>query len=316
MPSVIPAAGTLPWRRRGDLVEVALVHRPKYDDWSWAKGKLDPGELPCVAAARETEEETGLHVALGIALPSAEYPLLDAEGAPARKQVHYWAARVVGGDGRLEHEIDEVAWVDVATAHARLDYARDRQQLLALVRASRDDMLDTWPLVLVRHGKALSRSSWKRDDRRRPLNATGQAQAQTLAGVLAAYGITQLVSSDSRRCVQTFEPYAARAGVRLKARAALSEEAHEQEPAGACELVTKVLASGRATAVCSHGPVLPDLLGMMARRVDTSHPRAGWLVEELSAAADSKMGKGEALVCQVVGRGDQARVVCVERITT
>ena len=101
MPSLIPAAGTLPWRRRGGRLEVALVHRPKYDDWSWAKGKLDPGEQPCVAAARETLEETGLQVRLGRPLPSSVYPVLDPEGAPATKEVHYWAAKVVGGSGAV-----------------------------------------------------------------------------------------------------------------------------------------------------------------------------------------------------------------------
>jgi 8-oxo-dGTP pyrophosphatase MutT (NUDIX family) len=58
--SIVPAAGTIPWRHRDGRLEVALVHRPKYDDWSWAKGKLDPGEHPSVAAVRETFEETGL----------------------------------------------------------------------------------------------------------------------------------------------------------------------------------------------------------------------------------------------------------------
>ena len=91
MSSVIPAAGTLPWRRRDGRLEVALVHRPKYDDWSWAKGKLDPGELPCVAASRETAEETGLKVRLGLPLPPSEYPVLDSIGRPATKAVHYWA---------------------------------------------------------------------------------------------------------------------------------------------------------------------------------------------------------------------------------
>lgn len=316
MPSIIPAAGTLPWRLRDDLLEVAMVHRPKYDDWSWAKGKLDPGELPCVAAVRETGEETGLRVALGIALPRAEYPLLDPQGAPTRKEVHYWAARVVGGHGRLEHEIDELAWVDVRAAHARLDYAHDREQLLALVRASRHGMLDTWPLVLVRHAKARPRSAWKGDDRRRPLNATGQAQSQTLAGVLAAYGVTALVSSDSRRCMQTFAPYAAQAGLRLRARPALSEEVHEQEPEAPAGVLTAVLRAGTPTALCSHGPVLPGLLLGLLDRVGQAHPAAASLAEELTTAADSRMAKGEALVCQLVGCGDAARVVAVERIGT
>ena len=106
-----------------------MVHRPKYDDWSWAKGKLDPGEEYPVAATRETAEETGLDVHLGMPLPPASYTVLDRTGVPATKQVRYWAAEVVGGQGRLVNEIDEVAWLDVLTAHDRLDYARDRDQL-------------------------------------------------------------------------------------------------------------------------------------------------------------------------------------------
>ena len=70
----IPAAGTVPWRLRDGTLEVALVHRPRYDDWSWAKGKLDADEDWAVAAVRETDEETGLLVRLGPPLPEAALP--------------------------------------------------------------------------------------------------------------------------------------------------------------------------------------------------------------------------------------------------
>jgi 8-oxo-dGTP pyrophosphatase MutT (NUDIX family) len=105
-PSVVRAAGVLPWRRKKGRLQVALVHRPRYDDWSWAKGKLDPGEEWPVAAARETDEETGLRVALGVPLPDSRYMLLGRDGTPDEKVVRYWAARVVGGKGRLVNEID------------------------------------------------------------------------------------------------------------------------------------------------------------------------------------------------------------------
>ena len=167
----IPAAGTLPWRLVDGALEVALVHRPRYDDWSWAKGKLDPGEDWAVAAVRETEEETGLVVRLGPPLPEARYTLLGRDGTPDDKVVRYWSARVIGGDGHLLNEIDEVVWLDVASAHARLDYARDRDQLLALVRLQQTERLDTWPLVLVRHAHAVARGSWREpDDTTRPLD--------------------------------------------------------------------------------------------------------------------------------------------------
>ncbi|GMA20799.1 NUDIX hydrolase [Arsenicicoccus piscis] len=177
---VIGAAGALPWRRRGDRLEVALVHRPAYDDWSWAKGKLDPGEDWPVAAVREVEEETGLQVRLGRPLPLAEYSFVDKRGQVADKQVRYWAGEVVGGHGRLLNEIDEVAWLDVPSAMTRLDYARDREQLRAVVRHDQAGTLETWPLAIVRHAKAVPRGKWSKDDWLRPLDATGRARAEAI----------------------------------------------------------------------------------------------------------------------------------------
>ena len=186
---VIPAAGTVPWRRRRGQLQVALVHRPKYDDWAWAKGKLDPGEDWAVAAVRETHEETALEVRLGRPLPCAAYTVLDRDGEPATKEVRYWAAEVVGGDGRLVNEVDEVRWLEVAAAHDLLDYARDRDQLRALVRADAAGALATWPLALVRHAKAFPRSQWKDpDDQLRPLDRQGRWRAEAIAPLLAAYG--------------------------------------------------------------------------------------------------------------------------------
>ncbi|WP_460629600.1 NUDIX hydrolase [Intrasporangium mesophilum] len=316
MASVIPAAGTLPWRRRDGQLEVALVHRPKYDDWSWAKGKLDPGEQPCVAAARETLEETGLVVRLGVPLPSSEYPVLDSTGGPATKQVHYWAAKVIGGNGSLEHEIDEVRWVDVPAANSLLDYARDREQLLALVRADRADELKTWPLALVRHTKAVPRAKWSGDDRVRPLDAVGRTQAKTVASVLEAYGITRVVTSSSTRCRATVEPYADLAGLRLHVRESLSEEGFEERPDGALRQLEKVLDRAEPAVVCSHGPVIPSLLEVLRERTVYSVDRGDTVGVRLDEAAKQAMGKGEVLVCHLVGRGADALVVDIERIDT
>jgi 8-oxo-dGTP pyrophosphatase MutT (NUDIX family)/phosphohistidine phosphatase SixA len=314
--SVIPAAGTLPWRRSDGQLEVALVHRPKYDDWSWAKGKLDPGEQPCVAAVRETHEETGLVVRLGPPLPTSEYAVLDPTGGAATKQVHYWAAEVTGGSGELLHEIDEVAWVDVRTAHDRLDYARDRDQLRALVRYDRAEHLGTWPLALVRHAKARPRSKWDGNDRARPLDAVGRAQALTVASVLDAYGVRRVVSSSSERCVGTVAPYASQAGLKLRRRDALSEEDFEADGASAVAELDRLLRRGEPATLCSHGPVLPTLLERLADRVADTREARGDVCEQLREAAGQAMRKGEVLVCHLAGTGDAARVIDVERIDT
>jgi 8-oxo-dGTP pyrophosphatase MutT (NUDIX family) len=308
----IPAAGTLPWRVREGALEVALVHRPRYDDWSWAKGKLDPGEDWPVAAARETDEETGLRVALGVPLPEARYTMLSREGTPDEKVVRYWASRVVGGKGRLVNEIDEVAWLGAKAAHDRLDYARDRDQLLALVRWHQAGLLDTWPLVLVRHAHAVARGDYDgKDDTHRPLDGTGRRRAKDLVELLGAYRPQRVVSSPSDRCVQTVEPYASMTGAKLRLRDGLSEEGFEADPTRAPRQLVKLLSRARPALVCSHGPVVPTLLDVLAPRV---HPDGDPATEDLlrDARAD-KLGKGEILVCHVVGSGDDASVVAAER---
>ena len=310
----IPAAGTIPWRVRDDNLEVALVHRPRYDDWSWAKGKLDDGEEWPVAAVRETEEETGLHVQLGVPLPEARYTLLGRDGEPDEKVVRYWAGRVVGGDGRLVNEIDEVAWLDVQGAYDRLDYSRDREQLLSLVRSHQAGELDTWPLILVRHAKAVSRSDYKGSkDWLRPLEYRGFTRADGLIPVLAAYRITRLVSSPSTRCTQTLAPYAAHLRLTIKTRPGLSEEGYVEDPTLAPEHLRRLFVKGEPVALCSHGPLLPALVDVLSERLSTTADGAEHMVDAMTAARSAKLVKGEALVCHVAGVGDAARIVAVER---
>jgi 8-oxo-(d)GTP phosphatase len=308
--NVINAAGALPWSRRRGELQVALVHRPRYDDWSWAKGKLDPDEEWPVAAVREVFEETGFHVHLGRPLPSSAYTVLNGTGPRVAKQVRYWAAEVVGGDGTLVNEIDEVVWLDVAEATARLSYARDGDQLRALVQADRDGTLSTWPLVIVRHGKSLSRKRWHGEDPLRPLDARGRQRAKALVPILAAYGVTRVVTSPSVRCLDTVLPYAVAVGQKARLHAGLSEEGFAEQPARAPYHLTRLLERGSPTVMCSHGPVLPVLLDQLAAIADSSEPSAR---AALSEAAQDGLGKGEALVAHLVGTGDQARVVDVER---
>lgn len=252
----VQAAGVVVFRpgRR-----VLLVHRPKYDDWSFPKGKVDPGEHPTAAAVREVAEETGLHVRLCLPLTPQGYPVQQGH-----KTVHYWTGRVVGDDDvsgyRPNDEIDAVRWVDADEAPALLTYERDRVTLgEALTRRRR-----TYAVVVLRHGQARSRRSWRRDDRERPLVRAGEQQAEQLVPLLAAYGVTRVVSSSSRRCVQTVQPYARTTGWEVETRRTLSEE--DASPGGVRRVVTGVtdrLEDDAAVVVCTHRPVLPHVFAAL-----------------------------------------------------
>jgi 8-oxo-dGTP diphosphatase len=310
----IAAAGTVPWRQVDGALQVALVHRPKYDDWSWSKGKLDPDEQWPVAAVRETLEETGLRVRLARPLPPTSYQVVDRDGSQATKQVRYWAAQVTGGSGELVHEIDEVAWLDPQSAHDRLDYAHDRSQLRAIVRADKDATLLTWPVVVVRHALAVPRSTWKKTDHRRPLVGAGRARSGVVTGILDAYGITELVTSPSKRCVQTIQPYAVSAGIRPVTKNAVSEEGFEHKgPEPTRRLVEKLLAQETAVALCTHGPVLPTILKVLRAAVDRDAPGGRKTHRALGQAIHANLDKGEALVAHVARPGNALRVVAVER---
>ncbi len=117
----VRAAGVVPWRSGPDGVEVLLVHRPKYDDWSFPKGKCEKGEGDRDCALRELEEETGLVGELGTELASSDYR--DARGRS--KRVRYWSLVPSSGEFEENHEVDEVRWVSTAGAAELLSYERD-----------------------------------------------------------------------------------------------------------------------------------------------------------------------------------------------
>lgn len=308
-PGTVRAAGALLWRTDGDALQVLLVHRPKYDDWSWPKGKLDDDETWPGAAVREVLEETGLHCELGVPLPQAVYEV-GAAGATRPKVVQYWAAQQVSGDGDLVHEVDEVAWLDLDAARERLHYRRDREQLKALARKHRGGRLDTWPLVLVRHARTVPRRRWRGDDAQRPLDDAGHDQARRLVPVLQAFGVRRVLTSDAERCAATVAPFARLTGRRLLGRHSLSEEGFADEPDRALRQLSKALARGEASALCTHRPLLPALLRDLAQRADDPLVRTA-----LRDSAAAGLLKGEVLVAHVTGHADAARVVAVERHT-
>lgn len=133
--SQVQAAGCVLWRRSatGDGIELALVYRPKWADWSLPKGKLKRGEDPQRAAVREVLEETGMHCALGPALPNSCY--LDAAGRP--KIVYYWAAETTGGVFRSNREVSQLVWLPPTTALEWLTHERDKELIPAALDALR-----------------------------------------------------------------------------------------------------------------------------------------------------------------------------------
>lgn len=310
--ATVLAAGTLPWRRRRGRLQVALVHRPRYDDWSWAKGKLERGESFPAAAVRETLEETGLRVRLGHPLPTTTYTVGSASGT-AVKEVRYWAAEVTGGDGGLVHEVDAVDWVEADAAPERLTYQRDRAQVEALRAAAATGTLTTWSLAILRHAKARSRSSWSDDDWLRPLSPQGRAQASELVPLLDGYGIQRLVSSPSTRASDTLAPYATASGGKLRLKPGLSEEGHAQDPTRAGHHLDRLLVRGVPACLCSHGPVLPDLVARLLERVDPALAPGVVAQSVIEEVVRDGLAKGEALIVHVVGTGEDARVVAAER---
>ncbi len=260
---------------------VLLVHRPRYDDWSFPKGKLDRGEHVCAAAVREVAEETGLHVRLGPPLPGQRYPVAGG----GHKSVSYWAGRVVGPDDvsgyRPNAEIDQVEWIPYDDALRRLSYPHDRETL----RLAHPLRRPTQALVVLRHGDARSRKAWRRqDDRLRPLLQAGRQQAQRIVPVLAAYDVTRIVSSSSTRCVETVAPYADVTGWKLELEDGLSEEG--ASAGGVVDLVDELVAAEESALLCSHRPVLPtifDALGVPDPKLEPGgmlvvHLRKGELV--------------------------------------
>lgn len=275
------AAGALVWREKGGDLQVLLVHRPRYDDWSFPKGKLESGESLCACAVREVAEETGVQVRLEQPLETIRYRLGDG----TRKEVRYWAAReldrgspALAARGRIPRasrsEIDGVRWMGVKEARKRLDHAIDRDLLGSLVDLWEDDKLDTWTLVLVRHARAVKRSVWNRpkkrtaeqDEATRPLTGDhGRARARALAPILAAYGVGRAISSPWKRCCDTMAPYCRAAGLKLELEPAITEHAHATAPKTTRKVVERALRMREGpVALCTHRPVLPAVMDVVA----------------------------------------------------
>ncbi|MFI1913225.1 NUDIX domain-containing protein [Nocardia sp. NPDC020380] len=264
----ILAAGAVLWRPGPDgEPEMALVHRPKYDDWSLPKGKLDPGETPVVAAAREVTEETGLNSRLGRYLGHVTYPVT---GHRKLKRVDYWAARVLDGEFESNPEVDVLDWQTPRGVMDAVSYPMDRTIIRNFLRLP----AETSTLLLVRHGKAGRKDRFAGDDDERPLEKAGRAQARELVPNLLAFGAAEIVSAPPARCVQTVTPLAEQLGAEIELEPLFSESGYAAARDTARKRARELVDPGAVRVICSQGKVIPDLVEWWAAMDGVTLPPA------------------------------------------
>ncbi|MGC0363416.1 8-oxo-dGTP pyrophosphatase MutT (NUDIX family) [Rhodococcus sp. 27YEA15] len=264
------AAGAVLWRKSpadDRTVEIAVVHRPKYDDWSFPKGKLDPGETFIGAAVREVEEETSVTGRFGRNLGTVTYPI---PGHRKLKRVEYWAAEAVRGSFEPNNEVDVLLWLPISEVADQLSYPMDRMILRRFCALPPD----THTVLLVRHGKAGNRKRYKGDDTLRPLDPTGRKQSTALVDQLTIFGADAVFAAERTRCIQTVEPLARSLGVDVEIEPTLTEEAYAADPAAGRKRALEIAATGGVPVICSQGGVIPDLMDWWADSAGVSLPPA------------------------------------------
>ncbi|MGF2950337.1 NUDIX hydrolase [Microbacterium alcoholitolerans] len=270
--TAVYAAGAVVWRLIDGKLRVLLIHRTKYRDVTLPKGKVDPGEMLAETAVREVREETGIRVALGVPVGVSKYWM-----RPKRqKVVHYWAAEATDDAIRASsfvpnHEIAAIEWVSVKKARGRLSYPVDVEILENFARLVDDGVLHTFPLIALRHAKAVSRSDWDGADAERPLTEKGLRHAKAIVAPLRAFGVRRIVTSDAERCRQTVAPLEKKLGRVARVTAKISQDAWEDGTADVRFVVGKRVRSRKPAVLCSHGPVLPGILSEMALATGTMH---------------------------------------------
>ncbi|TFB15645.1 NUDIX hydrolase [Microbacterium sp. 3H14] len=264
------AAGAVVWRIIDGKLRILLIHRTKYRDVTLPKGKVDPGEMLAETAVREVHEETGIRVSLGVPIGVSRYHLASRK----QKVVHYWAAEATEDAIREStfvpnREIAALEWVSVKKARNRLSYPVDLEILDFFSNLVDDGVLRTFPVIVLRHAKALSRSDWDRSDAARPLTERGRTQAKSIVGPLRAFGVRKIVTSDAVRCVATVTPLAKGLGRKPVQTEKISQDAWEDGAADLRSVVGRRVRSGKPAVLCSHGPVLPGLLSEIALATGT-----------------------------------------------
>ncbi len=307
-PSASPvlAAGAVCWRvADGDRVEILLVHRNRHHDTSLPKGKVDPGETLPETAVREIAEETGLLVGLGTPLGVVEYELPGGR----QKVVYYWAAEVdeqaiANSTFASNEEVERITWMTLDRARDELSYPHDIDVVDRFAGLYDSGRARTFAIIALRHGKAMPASSWDGPDHTRPLLQRGVDQALSIAPGIAAYRPARLYSSTAERCLRTIAPTGRITGLEVAEKKGISQDAYSPDAGKVDRIVAKRLNRGVTSVLCSHGPVLPQIIAAVAR--GTKSPASA----QLQRAAG--LSTGEYAVLHVPVEHPESGLVAVE----
>lgn len=260
-PKTTLAAGAVLWRgTRGDLssIRVAIIHRPHYNDWSLAKGKLDSGETIPGTAVREIQEETGYHVSLDKLLGKVTYPVRGRT-----KVVYYFLAEVTGGKFVANDEVDVIEWLPIEQARSLVTYELDRQ---VLDKAAKRLSLEVDSrLLLIRHARAGERLDDEVADLLRGLDKKGKAQAEGLVDILNAYQPDRLISALPYRCRATAEPFARATGVAVEVDARCGDSHFLADRGDSFRFFEQLSTAPGTTAVVSQGAAIKGVLAYFAK---------------------------------------------------
>jgi 8-oxo-dGTP diphosphatase len=281
MSEVILAAGAIVWRKGNtSSLQVALIHRPKYDDWSFPKGKCEVGEELIACAHREVLEETNIATEFGPFLGDVSY---QTEQGP--KRVYFWSAKSIAEKTFTPNsEVDQIKWVELKMVKQLLTLQSDREIFDKFIHLN----LDTKPLILLRHAKAVSRDEWQGDDDDRPLDNLGVNQARRLLAIYQVFNLTQIHTSDALRCFSTVEPMSKGLGIRLEVTGKLSESGYRKDKYRAIDYAKDLFKEDSNLLICSHNPILPKILNKLSKKSDVEadgeklSPADGWVIHRIA----------------------------------
>jgi len=272
MSNSISAAGGVVWRKNpAGEIETAIIHRPRYDDWSLPKGKVDSNETLLACAYREIMEETGLQVRLGQFIGQVEYYSVDGQ-----KEVSYWCAQAIedGSHFKPNNEVDELLWIDLSGALEKLSRETDIEILSKFITMD----FDATPLIMLRHAKALARKEWQGGDEDRPLEQMGQLQAKRMLSIYQAYGPEEIHTSDAVRCYDTVIGMTKALNIDPVVTNHLSEYVFEKNKDKALDyvkdLAERVVEKQKVILLCSHNPILPRMLEKVTKKSKVDLPES------------------------------------------